>query len=162
MSVEMECFWRCSGKRGIRCLLLQVHTTTSCSLGRWEFHLGHLHCEWHFWGCSYGLQSEERAKIKKYDRLPGSRRCFLTARAWRLRIHHWTQAVMFKRCIMQHFLDHRSVDESHSTKMSCGHCIRWHYALKSGSIGWICWDNRILEFGAMGEGSKPVSFRMMF
>ena len=77
-----------------------------------------------FWGCPYELQSEEQPKIKKYDRLTGSRRCFLTARVWRLRIHHWTQAVMFKRCIMQHSLDHRSVDESHSMKMSCCHCNR--------------------------------------
>ena len=136
MSVEIECYWISRGKRGTPSLLIYTETTISCSLRRWEFHLGPLHCEWHFWGCSYGLQSEERDKIKKYDRLPGSRRCFWTARAWRLRIHHWTQAVMFKRCIMQHCLDHRSVDESHSTKMSCCHCSRRVLTMLSGQ-NWL-------------------------
>ena len=50
---------------------------------------------------------------------------------------------------MQHFLDHRSVDESHSTKMSCCHCNRRVLTMLSGQ-NWLdmlgqqspaVWDN---------------------
>ena len=93
-------------------LLIDIDTTIPWSLGRLECNLVPL--LWiAFSGCLYELQRED------WYRLPRSQRCFWTTRAWRLRIYHWTQAVMFGRCTIHHCLGHTSVDESHFTKTSC-------------------------------------------